>query len=109
MNEVILRGLAASPGRAYGRVTVIKSEALISHHIDDVEILVVPFLTPNIVPIMLEAKAVISNSGGFTSHAANIARELGIPCVVATKGATEYLKDGDVVEVDGDLGTVSKK
>ena len=57
---------------------------------------------------MKKAKAVITNEGGLTCHAAILSRELKIPCIIGTKNATKVLKDGDIVEVDAGKGIVKK-
>ena len=57
---------------------------------------------------MRRAKAIITDEGGLTCHAAIISRELGIPCIIGTKIATKVLKDGDMVEVDANKGIVKK-
>ena len=57
---------------------------------------------------MKKAKAIITDHGGMTSHAAIVSRELSIPCIVGTKIATRVLKDGDLVEVDAERGVVIK-
>lgn len=61
---------------------------------------------PDYVSAMKLAKAIITDEGGITCHAAIISRELGIPCIVGTKIATKILKDGDLVEVDADRGII---
>ena len=58
------------------------------------------------VMIAERACAIVTDEGGVTSHAAVIAREFGIPCIVGTRGATKALKTGDLVEVDADKGLV---
>lgn len=70
------------------------------------DILVAPETTPDFVPLMKKAKAIITDRGGITSHAAIVSRELGIPCVIGTKIATQVLKDGDEVEVDANKGVI---
>ena len=55
-----------------------------------------------------KAAAIVTDEGGITSHAAIVSRELGIPCIVGTQYATKILKDGDLVEVDANKGTVKK-
>ena len=55
---------------------------------------------------MKKAAAIVTDEGGITSHAAIVAREVGIPCVIGAKIATKALKDGDLVEVDADKGIV---
>ena len=63
---------------------------------------------PDFMPLMRKAKAVITDEGGITCHAAIVSRELGIPCIIGTKIATKVLKDGDMVEVDANKGIVRK-
>ena len=63
---------------------------------------------PDIVTAMKKASAIVTEQGGVTSHAAIVARELNIPCVIGTKTATQVLKDGDLVEVDATNGTITK-
>jgi phosphoenolpyruvate synthase/pyruvate phosphate dikinase len=58
------------------------------------------------MPVLRKAGAIVTDEGGITSHAAIIARELKIPCIIGTKIATKVLEDGDLVEVDADNGTV---
>lgn len=71
-------------------------------------ILVTTMTRPEFVPLLRKAKAVITDEGGLTCHAAVISRELKIPCVIGTKIATKVLQDGDVVEVDLKKGVVKK-
>ncbi|MCH7492711.1 phosphoenolpyruvate synthase, partial [Patescibacteria group bacterium] len=72
------------------------------------DILVSIATDPDIVPAMKKAAAIVTEQGGVTSHAAIVARELNIPCVIGTKIATKVLKDGDRVEVDATKGIVKK-
>jgi len=69
-------------------------------------ILVTPMTRPEFLPYMRNCKAIITDEGGVTCHAAIVARELKKPCLVATKIATKVLKDGDLVEVDAEKGIV---
>lgn len=64
------------------------------------EILVTGMTRPEFVPIMKNAKAIVTNEGGITCHAAIISRELKIPCIIGTKVSTEVLKNGDYVQLD---------
>ena len=104
--EVLLRGLGAGPGMASGRVRVLGSP-------DDAaalqpgEVLVAARTTPDWVPTMRRAAAIVTDAGGMTSHAAIVSRELGIPCVVGTGSAMATLRDGQLVTVDGATGTVT--
>ena len=70
------------------------------------EILVTSMTTPDYLPAMERALAFVTDEGGITCHAAIVSRELGKPCVIGTKNATKIIKDGDLVEVDANNGTV---
>ena len=72
------------------------------------EILVAPMTSPDYIFAMKKAKAIVTDTGGLTSHAAIVSRELGVPCLVGTKIATKVLKDGDLVEVDAEKGIIKK-
>ena len=64
--------------------------------------------TPAHLPLMKKAAGIITDQGGILSHAAITSRELKIPSVVGTKTATIALTDGDIVEVNGDEGKVTR-
>ena len=68
--------------------------------------LVAEMTTPDFVPAMKRAAAIVTDRGGRTAHAAIVSRELGIPCVVGAENATSTLKDGQVITVDGSKGKV---
>lgn len=72
------------------------------------DILVSPMTTPRLMSAIKLAKAIVTDEGGITSHAAIVSREFKIPCIIGTKIATKILKDGDIVEVDASKGTVRK-
>jgi pyruvate, water dikinase len=72
----------------------------------DGDVLVAPMTTPDWVPAIRRAVALVTDGGGMTCHAAIVARELGVPCVVGARGATTALRDGEVVTVDGARGVV---
>lgn len=101
----ILTGISASPGIGVGVVKILKSAKEISK-INTGDVLVAPMTSPDYVPAMKKAVAIVTNEGGQTSHAAIVSRELGVPCVVGTKDATMILKDNQVVSVDGSKGLV---
>lgn len=101
----LIRGQAVSPGFARGRVKLIRKRSDLSG-IKTGQILVSNFTTPDYVPAMKKAAAIITDDGGITCHAAIIARELKKPCIVGTKIATRILHDNDHVEVDAGQGTV---
>lgn len=104
--RVLIKGIGASPGVATGftRIAFEPSEAIRKLQGDD--ILVVPSTDPSWTVYMLKAKAIVTNTGGILSHAAIVARELGIPCVVGTRDATNKLEEGQRVFVDGSKGVV---
>lgn len=101
----VIKGLPASLGKAKGKVKVLKSAREIGK-VEKGDILVAVMTRPDYVIAMKKAAAIVTDEGGITCHAAIVARELRIPCVIATKFATKVLKDGDTVEVDADNGTV---
>lgn len=101
------RGLSASTGRVIGRVKIVKSATEIGK-VKQGDILVAVMTRPDYVVAMKKAAAIVTNEGGITSHAAIVSRELGIPCIIGTKIATEVLKDGDLVEVNANHGWVRK-
>ncbi len=103
--KVLLKGLGASPGIATGKVKVILSEKEISK-VEEGDILVTTMTTPDMVPAMKRAAAIVTDEGGLTCHAAIVSRELGVPAVVGTREATKVLKDGMIVTVDGEKGVV---
>lgn len=94
-----------------GKVT---GAARILHSVDDLAkmqpgaILVCPMTDPDYMPAIRQASAIVTDQGGLLCHAAIVARELQIPCVVGTEFATKILHDGDMVEVDAERGIVKK-
>ncbi len=101
-----MSGLPASPGVVAGRVRVLHAPDE-GDRLEAGEILVAPMTNPDWVPVIRRAAALVTESGGVTCHAAIVSRELGVPCVVGTSRATEVLRDGMVVTVDGRRGTVT--
>ena len=103
----VVRGMPASSGTARGKVRVILDVSELPSF-ERGDILVTTMTTPSFVIAMKKAAAIVTNDGGITCHAAIVARELGVPCVIATKNATEILKTGDLVDVDATKGIVTK-
>jgi rifampicin phosphotransferase len=101
-----LRGVPGSPGRYSGTVRVISGEADFGK-LRPGDVLVAPTTSPPWSVLFLQAAAVVTDGGGVLSHTAVIAREYGIPAVLATGEATLRLSDGDLVSVDGTAGIVS--
>lgn len=102
---VLVTGLAASPGTASGRVRVLSGPAD-GASLADGEVLVARMTNPDWLPTMRRAAALITDGGGMTCHAAIVARELRVPCVVGTRIATTVLRNGELVTVDGGRGQV---
>lgn len=104
-HEVLLTGVAASPGAASGTVKIVPDPSRIDKIMAG-DVLVAEMTTPDFVPAMKRAVAIVTDRGGRTAHAAIVSRELGIPCVVGTGNATKLLNDGQEITVDGSSGKV---
>lgn len=98
-------GLCASVGKVRGKVKICKSSTEVGK-VKKGDILVAIMTRPDYVIGMKKAAAIVTNEGGITCHAAIVSRELGIPCIIGTKIATNVLKDGDLIEVDANNGIV---
>lgn len=105
VGTVLLRGLAAAPGRVSGRVRILQAPSE-GGRLQSGEILVAPMTNPDWVPTMRRAAAVVTDGGGMTCHAAIVARELGVPAIVGARTATTALRDDELVTVDGAKGEV---
>ena len=103
----LFSGLPASPGVAAGRTEIILHPSEIVN-LKQGEVLVAEMTTPDFVPAMKRAAAIITDRGGRTCHAAIVARELGVPCVVGTGTATKMLREKQLVTVDGYQGKIYK-
>ena len=100
-----IKGSIANKGNAKGVVKVILNSKDFSKFKKG-EILVTSMTRPEFIPLMKKSVAVITDEGGLTCHAAIVSRELGKPCVIGTKNATNVLKDNDIVEVDANNGII---
>jgi pyruvate,water dikinase len=103
-NDIMLTGIAAGSGVIEGPVRVVHDPAVVE--VEPGEILVAPTTDPSWASIMFVSSALVVDIGSVLSHAAVVARELGLPCVVNTRTGTRMLRDGDLVRVDGTAGTV---
>jgi len=107
LDEVeVLNGTCASLGIATGPVRILRTLDSIAE-LKEGEVLVTSMTRPEFVPAMKKAIAIVTDEGGITSHAAIISRELGIPCVIGTKNATRVLKDGWIVQVKANHGSIT--
>lgn len=103
--SILARGLSAAPGVASGAVRILRNPED-GHDLVDGEVLVAPMTNPDWLPTLRRAAAIVTDNGGMTCHAAIVARELGVPCVVGARTATTDLVAGASVVVDGTHGQV---
>jgi phosphohistidine swiveling domain-containing protein len=104
-HEGELQGQVAFRGHVKGTVKIVRKQGDLEK-VEVGDILVSPMTTPDFLPAMKKTAAFVTDEGGITCHAAIVAREMGKPCIIGTKIATEVLKDGDLVEVDAESGIV---
>ena len=104
-SSALFQGLGASPGLVTGKAKIV-SDATELGKVKEGDILVAVMTTPDMVPAMKRAVAIVTDEGGMTCHAAIVSRELGCVAVVGTKQATSVLSDGMVITVDGEKGLV---
>jgi pyruvate,water dikinase len=100
-------GTASSPGYYRGTARVITS-AEAFEKVQPGDVIVIPFSDVGWTPIFSRAGAVIAESGGMLSHSSIVAREYGIPAVVSVNHACQWIRDGDLLAVDGFKGVVAK-
>ena len=104
-SKVLLKGTAASPGLAFGKVKILKSAKELGK-IEEGDVLVTEMTNPDFVPAMKRASAIVTQKGGRTSHAAIVSRELGIPAIVGCEMVLQILEEGEEITVDGTHGFV---
>jgi pyruvate,water dikinase len=104
-DDLLLRGHAASAGRARGIARVLRSLGE-AGRLAPGEVLVTESLSSSWTPLFATAAAAVTDTGGILSHAAVVAREYRLPAVLGADGATVRIRDGQLIEVDGDLGLV---
>jgi phosphohistidine swiveling domain-containing protein len=101
----IIHGLTGSPGKVTGRVKIVYTNKDL-YKVNKNDILVAAMTRQDFVPAIRKVRAIVTDEGSITCHAAIIARELKKPCIVGTKIATKVFKDGDLVEVNANKGIV---
>lgn len=99
-----LTGMAAAPGTATGRARVIRDPA--GAHIEPGEILVAPTTDPGWTPLFLTTAGLVTETGSTVAHGPTVAREYGIPAVICVRNATQEIKTGQLITIDGAAGTV---
>ena len=100
-----IRGNVVCGGKAVGRARIITQMDSL-YKVNHGDVIVAPMTSPDFMPAIRRCVAIVTNFGGITCHAAIIAREFNIPCIVGTNNATERIGEGDLVEVDADNGVV---
>jgi pyruvate,water dikinase len=103
--DTILSGLGASPGIVSGTARIVRKLDQLDK-VGDGDIIVTEMTMPDMVPAMKRAAGIVTDEGGMTSHASIVSRELGVPAVVGCGSATRELRDGMVITIDGDKGTI---
>ena len=106
-----LQGVIAKSGFVKGRACVYKWGDDIDKKLkqmDKHDILITGQTRPTMMALISKARAIVTDEGGITSHAAIVARELNIPCLLNTVDGTDFFKDGDLVEVDANAGLVRR-
>jgi pyruvate,water dikinase len=103
-DAAVIPGIGVSPGVVEGVARVVTDPGFAD--VESGEILVSPTTDPSWSSIMFISQALVVDIGGFLSHAAIVARELGIPCVVNTIHGSRTIRTGDRLRVDGGAGTV---
>lgn len=101
----IIEGLGVSHGEASGPAHIVRNPSQLGSVVEG-SILVTDMTSPALVPAMKRAAGIVTDEGGMLSHAAIVAREFDIPAVLGTGDATEYLREGQLLAVDGGKGTV---
>jgi pyruvate,water dikinase len=100
-----VEGIGVSPGVVEGVARVVHDPSFADVAPD--EVLIAPTSDPSWSAILFISRALVVDIGGALSHAAVVARELGVPCVVGTRNGTEAIRTGDLVRVDGHTGVVT--
>ncbi|MEH2233187.1 MAG: putative PEP-binding protein [Nostoc sp.] len=103
-----IKGLGAAGGRVIATALVITNPQQKPEQLPKGVILVVPTITPDWLPLLQQVGGIITEQGGLTSHAAILARELGITAVVNATSATTLIQTGERLLLDGDRGEVSR-
>lgn len=104
VNDAIVQGIGVSPGVVVGTARVLTNPEF--EEVESGEILVATFTDPGWASVMFISAALVVDIGGALSHAAVVARELGLPCIVNTQNGTRVIHTGDEIRVNGHTGTV---
>ncbi len=102
----LLRGTPVSGGRATGPARLLRTPD--PTLFQDGDVLVVAFADPGWTPLFPRAGAIVMEVGGMMCHAAVVAREMGVPSVFGVRHAMKSIREGDIITVDGERGTVER-
>ncbi len=102
--EAIVSGLAASPGQVVAIARVISPTETLPTEIPEKTVLIAKNISPDWLSLLKQASAIVAEQGGMTSHGAIVARELGIPAILNAHQATQHIKTGDRLFINGDEG-----
>ena len=105
-SSILVDGLGASPGTVSGTARIVGSLDQLDK-VNQGDVIVSAVTTPDMMPAMQRASAIVTDEGGLTSHAAIVSRELGVTAVTGCETATDTLTDDQYITVDGDRGVVS--
>jgi pyruvate,water dikinase len=106
INQAYLEGLSGSAGRAEGAAHILFNPAQAPATLSKSDILVVPFTDVSWTPLLIGVGGIVAETGGQLSHTSIVAREYGLPAVVNVKRATQVIRDGQAIVVDGNDGRV---
>ncbi len=107
-STTLYSGLGAAPGRATGKARVIRNAEDIMA-VPAGSILVLRILHPHLAPLLPRVAGLVVEEGAILQHATTLARECGIPAAVGIRDARNLIEDGELLEVDGDTGKVTKR
>jgi pyruvate,water dikinase len=105
--ETLVTGNAVGTGLAFGTARILRSPSE-ADKLQAGEVLVTDITNPDWDPVMKKAAAIVTNKGGRTSHAAIVARELGALALVGAAGATDHIRDGDLITLDNSQGKTGR-
>jgi len=103
--KLLLQGIGVCKGTVTGKAIILKDLTNVPE-IEEGYIIVTPFFTPLMSILLSKSKGILTDFGGVTSHGAIIAREFNIPCIVALNEATSFIKDGQMICIDGSKGEI---
>ena len=103
----VIKGRTASRGKVSGKIKVIKRYDDI-FNIEEGDIVVAESIHPDMSPILLKIKGIITEENSLLQHACIVAREFCIPCIVGVNNCTKIFRNGEVVDLDANSGSITK-